>query len=67
MESSRRDPLIVILAMKFLGKENVVELGRAVGQRTVTKAALCLVYHGGGGCEYRARLCHRSLLALSRI
>src|SRR5207244_6455951 len=27
-----------------------------------TKAAFCLVYCGGGGCEYRARRCHRSLL-----
>src|SRR5450631_1817037 len=32
-----------------------------------TKAAFCLVYRGGGGCEYRARRCHRSLLGLSRI
>jgi len=30
-----------------------------------TKAAFCLVYRGGGGCEYRARRCHRSLLGLS--
>jgi hypothetical protein len=32
-----------------------------------TKAAFCLVFQGGGGCEYRARRCRRSLLALSRI
>jgi hypothetical protein len=32
-----------------------------------TKAAFCLVYCGGGGCEYRARRCHRSLLGLGRI
>jgi hypothetical protein len=32
-----------------------------------TKAAFCLVYRGGGGCEYRARHCHGSLLGLSRI
>jgi hypothetical protein len=31
-----------------------------------TKATFCLVYRGGGGCEYRARRCHRSLLGLSR-
>src|SRR5882724_5173701 len=24
----------------------------------LTKAAFCLVYRGGGGCEYRARRCH---------
>src|SRR5665213_911924 len=30
-------------------------------------AAFCLVYRGGGGGEYRARRCHRSLLCLARI
>jgi hypothetical protein len=33
----------------------------------LTKAAFYLVYRGGGGCEYRARRCHRPLLGLSRI
>jgi hypothetical protein len=30
-------------------------------------AAFCLLYRGGGGCEYRARRCYRSLPGLSRI
>ena len=53
-----------------------VHWGHSRAQRTTlicaivllrTKVAFCLVYCGGGGCEYRARRCPRSLLGLSRM
>jgi hypothetical protein len=38
-----------------------------IGLTLQKKAAFFLVFQGGGGCEYRARRRHRSLLGLSRI